>query len=102
MPSRGRPRSGTRPFEQAISSARSDIGYEHGVEGAHAVDTRHGAARLGTATWRRPAHAQFLQDYLQRAEARERGLEEVEPDKNSEPKPVRAVKAREQETQQNK
>ena len=45
------------------------------------------------------AHAAFLEDDFQRAEVRERGLQQVEPDKCGEPEPVLAVIVREPEAQ---
>lgn len=53
--------------------------------------------RLRAATLRGFADAQFLQHNLQRTKARQRGLQQVEPDESREPKPIRAVKMGQQQ-----
>jgi hypothetical protein len=57
--------------------------------------------RLRATGCLRFAHAEFLQDDLQRTKARERRLEKIEPDKGRKPKPVRAVQMGEQEAREN-
>jgi hypothetical protein len=57
---------------------------------------RHSAAISGI-----PADATFFQDEFQGAEVRERGLEQVEPDKRGEPQPVWAVIVRQRDTGEN-
>src|SRR5665647_1848787 len=49
----------------------------------------------------RAANAHFLQHHFQRAEIRERRLQQVEADKRGDPEPVRAVVMREQQAGQN-
>ena len=53
------------------------------------------------ATSRLATHAAFLEDDFQRAEVGERGLKQVEPNEGCEPKPVRAVVVRQQQTGEN-
>ena len=57
---------------------------------------RHSAAISGI-----PADATFFQDDFQGAEVRERGLEQVEPDKRGEPQPVWAMIVRQRDTGEN-